>query len=114
MSVATLLVMFLVMAVVNWALLLVVVPIAQSLTHSTMLPWGEAWWKLGVVAVAVTLVTVLLQSVGILRWVAEGIVLWVFLWRWFDTEWLGLVIIVLGKGILGILALFAFLAVLSH
>ncbi len=109
---STFLVTFLVMAVVNWVLLMIVVPIAQRLTDGTMLLWGEAWWKLAVVAATITVISVFLRPFGFVGWIAEGAVLWLLMWKWFDTEWLGVVIIVLGKGILGILAMFALMALL--
>jgi hypothetical protein len=109
-----LLVAFLLVVLVSWVTLIVALPVAQLLTKFSLPPWGETLWKLAVVAIALSIV-----SVGLLVWIGSFgmlidpfvgfVVLWVFMYKWFDAGFLDVLVIC----IISRVANFAFVKILA-
>lgn len=78
-----------------WITLLVVVPIAGRIASFSFPGWGPALWKLGVIALAVNVLSAIIGEFnGTLAWIAAVVVFWVLMVKWFDVDLLGAVVIV--------------------
>ena len=83
-------------SLVSWLILLIVVPISQKLADFAFPPWGEALWKLALVALACTAVETGLGPIHwLLAWVVSAILFWVLMVKWFQIDFFGAVIIVI-------------------
>jgi hypothetical protein len=93
--------LFLLQTLATWVSLLIIVPLAQKLADFGLPAWGELLWKLAVTAAAysITLGIVGLVSPWAARFVAIA-PLWLLMRMWFDLDWFGLVVIVVGTWLL--------------
>ncbi len=81
--------------IVSWVVLLIVIPIAQKFADFSMPPWSEALWKLAVVAAAGSAVSIFLDPVNIWLSLLVGAgVFWIFMYKWFDIDMFGAMVIV--------------------
>jgi hypothetical protein len=93
---------------------LIVVPIAQKIADFSMPPWLEAAWKLGVVAVAGTLVALVVGLLSpFLGWIAGGVVFWILMWRWFDVDFRGAIVIAILVRVLAVVVALVALGALA-
>ena len=78
---------FVIATAISWVLLLIIIPIAQKVSQFSMPPWGEALWKLAVVAAASNAAAV---AANPLHWflgtVAGAVVFFVLMHKWFDVD----------------------------
>jgi len=99
--------------VISWITLLIVVPIAQKLADFGMPPLPQMLWMLAVVAVANNGVAILLGLVNpFLGWAGGVIVFWTLMWKWFDLDLWGAVIIVVVSWVLQMILLTAVMGLL--
>ena len=100
--------------IVSWISLLIVVPIAQKIADFSFPPWSEALWKLAVVAAAGNAVSVFLGPVNFwLSTIAGAVIFWIIMWRWFDMDFFGLVVISGAGTILRSIAMIVVLGLIS-
>ncbi len=112
----TLAVLWLVGTAISYVTLLVVIPIARSIAQFSFPAWSEALWKLAIVAGVVNLVSVLLDPFagGLIAAVLSAVVFFFLMWKWFDIDFFGGVVIVLVSWVLRwIIALFVFAMLMS-
>jgi len=102
---------FLVGTVISWITLLIVIPIAQKLADFGMPPLPQMLWMLAVVALAGNGVSTVLAFVSpFLGMVGGFVVFWTLMWKWFDLDLWGAVIIVL---VTWVVRVFLFAAVMG-
>lgn len=102
----TFLVVFLLGTFISWVSLLIVIPIAQKLADFSFPPWGEALWKLAIVAAAANLAEILGSLAnGMLGLIAGAVVFFALMFKWFDVDFFGAIIIVFVSWLLRILVL---------
>ena len=79
----------------TWITLLIVVPIAGRIASFSFPGWGQAAWKLGVIALATNVLTAIVGAFSdTLGWIVGLVVFWVLMVKWFDVDFLGAVVIV--------------------
>lgn len=89
---------FLVGTVLQWVVLLIVIPIAQKLTDFSLPPWPERMWKLAVVSAATVGISLLLMPVNWFPALVVGaIAFFGLLYKWFDIDLLGAIVIVIAS-----------------
>lgn len=100
----TFLVVFLLGTFISWVSLLIVIPIAQKLADFSFPPWCEALWKLAVVAAAANLAEILGSLASeMIGWIAGAAVFFALMYKWFDVDFFGAIIIVFVSWVLRIL-----------
>jgi len=86
---------FLLGTLISWILLLIVVPISQKLADFSFPPWPETLWKLAVIAGATNATNMALTPVHwILALLGGPAVFFILMYKWFDIDFFGAVIIV--------------------
>lgn len=71
-------------------------PLAARFANFAFPPWTEACWKLAVMAAATAAVSLLTAPfLGVFHLVLVFAVLWLFLWKWFDADAFGAVVVTL-------------------
>lgn len=86
---------FIVGLVISWISLLIVIPIAQRMADFSLPPWPETLWKLAVVAAVVNALAVALDPVHFfLSWIVGAAAFWTLMYKWFDVDLFGAIIIV--------------------
>ena len=99
--------------VISWITLLIVVPIAQKLADFGMPPFPQMLWMLAVVAVASNGASTVLALVNpLLGWAGGVIVFWTLMWKWFDLDLWGAVIIVVVSWVIRMFLLTAVMGLL--
>ncbi len=100
--------------VISWVSLMIIVPIAQAIASFSMPPWPETMGKLAIVALVGNVLAVILEPINtFLSWVVGGIVFFYLMYRWFDVDVFGAIVIVVVSWVvraLLVLALIGFLA----
>jgi hypothetical protein len=87
-------ILFIVGTVISWLTLLVVMPVAQKIAQFSLPLWPERLWRLAIVAGATNLASVVLTPLSeFLAWIVGAIIFWVLLWKWFDLDFFGAVVI---------------------
>ncbi|MBU0717722.1 MAG: hypothetical protein KJ749_05685 [Planctomycetes bacterium] len=81
---------------IEWVVLLIVIPIAQRLADFSMPGTVEMAWKLLIIVLLKNLISLGVGEVagGLVGSLAGAIVFWVGLWKVFDLDFFGAVIIV--------------------
>ena len=99
--------------VISWITLLIVIPIAQKLADFGMPPLPQMLWMLAVVAVASNGASTFLALVNpFLGLVGGFIVFWTLMWKWFDLDLWGAVIIVVVSWVIRMFLLTAVMGLL--
>lgn len=112
----TLAVLWLVGTAVSYVTLLIVIPIARSIAQFSFPAWSEALWKLAVVAAVTNLISVLMDPFtgGIVAAIVSGVIFFFLMWKWFDIDFFGGVVIVLVSWVIRwIIAIFVFAALMT-
>jgi hypothetical protein len=105
---------FLAYTVLQWAVLLIVVPIAQKLADFSLPDWPERLWKLAVVAAVVVAVNMLLTPVFFLLGLAGGaIAFYIMMVKWFDIDVFGAIVIVIISRVVAFAISMALLSAIS-
>ncbi len=91
-----LLIGLLVGSLIEWIILLIVIPIAQRLADFSMPEPVEMAWKLAVIVLLKNVVAVGVGAVagGFVGNIVAAVVFWVGLWKVFDLDMFGAIIIV--------------------
>ena len=85
---------YLVSTAVFYVLLLAAVPLGRKFAEFGFPPWTQAAWKLAVMAAAAAAVSVFTAPfLWFFNIVLVFAVLWFFLWKWFDADALGAVVV---------------------
>ncbi len=93
--------------VVTWIILVIVVPISQKLSDFSFPPWSEALWKLAVVSAAITAAGIAGdQANWFVGFAASFLVLFILMYKWFDVDFRGVIIICVASAILSRLMAF--------
>ena len=98
----------------TWITLLIVVPIAGRIASFSFPGWGQAVWKLGVIALATNVLTTTVGAFnGTLAWIVGMVVFWVLMVKWFDVDFLGAVVIVVVSWLVRIFVFGAIIAAIA-
>jgi hypothetical protein len=82
-------------ALFSWITLMIVVPLAGSLAKFSYPGWKEAGKKLAIIALVVNIIAAGLAPVSpALAWLVPLIVFWVLMYKWFDMNFIGAILIV--------------------
>jgi uncharacterized membrane protein YagU involved in acid resistance len=86
---------FLIGVVITWVILMIVIPIARKLADFSMPPWPETMAYLAVIAALVNAVQLGLGLVNVFAaLIVSAIVFFTLLYKWFDIDLWGAIIIV--------------------
>jgi hypothetical protein len=95
MEIGTFLTVFAVMTVVQSGILLLVILIGKNWADLSMPPLGQLLLRVIVISAVTMLVDLLLSQVmGILGWAGSLVVFWYMMYKWFNCDLFGAVILI--------------------
>ena len=105
---------FVIASLISWVSLLIIIPIARKVADFSMPPWPETLWKLAVIAAAGNGVAVVLDPLNtFLSWAVGIFVFFGLLYKLFDVDFFGALVIVVVSWLVRVFLLAALIGVIS-